>query len=412
MLILALFRTLFKWYMKGVFIMGEKKGTRRSNGEGTIYYNEKSKKWIGQFTANGKRKSIYGNTKREVLEKMHKNLVNIQENKFIDKSKLTITNVLDLMLEEEEKSNRISESTLVRKEATANIIKKMFIAEMPIQKVTALQINKCLLELVEYSNSYISKICMLLNNVFNKAMLLNIINLNPFSIKGNIIKPKSNTADKKIEAFTIEEQKKFLQQLKSKDYIYKDIFYVLIETGMRVGEVLALKREDIDFKQNIIHVRRTLTRDKKDVVKLGNKTKTYAGIRDIPMSAVVRNIIKNNNNINFLFLMPNGKFIPGTTINSHFKRICKDAHIRECIHEFERNGKTIHLKLSNVNTHMLRHTYATRCIEAGISPVVLQRLLGHKDIETTLNTYTSVFNAFKEEEIEKVNTYLKEMQIY
>lgn len=385
---------------------------RRSNGEGTIYYSEKLKKWVGQFTANSKRKSIYGNTKKEVIEKMHKNLVNLQENKFIDKSKLTISSILDLMLQEEEKSNRVSGNTLLRKEATAKIIKNMYIANMPIQKVTAIQINACLLDLVDYSNSYISKICMLLNNVFNKAMLLNIINLNPFSIKGNIIKPKSNNADKKVEAFTIEEQKKFLQQLKSRDYLYKDIFYILIETGMRVGEVLALKREDIDFRSNIIHVRRTLTRDRKDIVKLGDTTKTYAGIRDIPMSAVVKNILKNNNNINFLFLMSNGKFIPATTINSHFKRICKDAHIREYVHEFERNGKTIHLKLSRVNTHMLRHTYATRCIEAGISPVVLQRILGHSDIETTLNTYTSVFNAFKEEEIEKVNAYLKAIQIY
>jgi len=385
---------------------------RRSNGEGTIYYSEKLKKWVGQFTANSKRKSIYGNTKKEVIEKMHKNLVNLQENKFIDKSKLTISSILDLMLQEEEKSNRVSGNTLLRKEKTAKIIKNMYIANMPIQKVTAIQINACLLDLVDYSNSYISKICMLLNNVFNKAILLNIINLNPFSIKGNIIKPKSNNADKKVEAFTIEEQKKFLQQLKSRDYLYKDIFYILIETGMRVGEVLALKREDIDFKSNIIHVRRTLTRDRKDIVKLGDTTKTYAGIRDIPMSAVVKNILKNNNNINFLFLMSNGKFIPATTINSHFKRICKDAHIREYVHEFERNGKTIHLKLSRVNTHMLRHTYATRCIEAGISPVVLQRILGHSDIETTLNTYTSVFNAFKEEEIEKVNTYLTALQLH
>lgn len=385
---------------------------RRSNGEGTIYYSERLKKWVGQFTANSKRKSIYGNTKREVIEKMHKNLVNLQENKFIDKSKLTISAILDLMLQEEEKANRVSGNTLLRKEATAKIIKNMYIANMPIQKVTAIQINACLLDLVDYSNSYISKICMLLNNVFNKAMLLNIINLNPFSIKGNIIKPKSNNADKKVEAFTIEEQKKFLQQLKSKDYLYKDIFYILIETGMRVGEVLALKREDIDFKNNIIHVRRTLTRDRKDIVKLGETTKTYAGLRDVPMSAFAKGILRKNNNISFLFLMNNGKFIPATTINSHFKRICKDAHIREYIHEFERNGKVIHLKLSKVNTHMLRHTYATRCIEAGISPVVLQRILGHSDIETTLNTYTSVFNAFKEEEIEKVNTYLTALQLH
>jgi len=385
---------------------------RRSNGEGTIYYSERLKKWVGQFTANSKRKSIYGSTKREVIEKMHKSLVNVQENKFIDKSKLTISAILDIILQEEEKTNRISETTLLRKSETAKKIKSMYIADMPIQRVSAIQINDCLLELVDYSNSYISKICMLLNNVFNKAVLLNIISLNPFSIKGNIIKPKSNNADKKIEAFTIEEQKKFLQQLKNKNYLYKDIFYILIETGMRVGEVLALKREDIDFKNNIIHIRRTITRDKKDIVKIGDTTKTYAGIRDIPMSAMVRNVLKNNNNISFLFLMNNGKFISASTINSQFKRICKDAKIRESIYEFERNGKTIHLKISNVNTHMLRHTYATRCIEAGISPVVLQRILGHKDIETTLNTYTSVFNAFKEEEIEKVNTYLNALQLH
>ena len=54
---------------------------------------------------------------------------------------------------------------------------------------------------------------------------------------------------------------------------------------------------------------------------------------------------------------------------------------------------------------MLRHTFATRCIENGMSTVVLQKILGHKDIETTLNTYTSVFNKFKQDEIVKINDY-------
>ena len=88
---------------------------RRSNGEGTIYYSEKLKKWVGQFTANGKRKSIYGNTKKEVIEKMQKNLVNIQENKFIDKSKLTISAILDIMLQEEERSNKIRGNEITRR---------------------------------------------------------------------------------------------------------------------------------------------------------------------------------------------------------------------------------------------------------------------------------------------------------
>ena len=60
----------------------------------------------------------------------------------------------------------------------------------------------------------------------------------------------------------------------------------------------------------------------------------------------------------------------------------------------------------NISTHSLRHTYATRCIEAGMNAVVLQRLMGHTDVKITLNTYTSVFNEFKEDEINKVTKYI------
>ena len=58
---------------------------------------------------------------------------------------------------------------------------------------------------------------------------------------------------------------------------------------------------------------------------------------------------------------------------------------------------------------MLRHTYATRCIEAGMQAVVLQKLLGHSNIKTTLDTYTSVFNKFKEDEIDKFVNYISQL---
>lgn len=61
--------------------------------------------------------------------------------------------------------------------------------------------------------------------------------------------------------------------------------------------------------------------------------------------------------------------------------------------------------ITDITTHNLRHTYGTRCIEAGMAPVVVQRLMGHKDISVPLNTYTSVFDKFKESEIDKVNQY-------
>ena len=65
--------------------------------------------------------------------------------------------------------------------------------------------------------------------------------------------------------------------------------------------------------------------------------------------------------------------------------------------------------ITDISTHSLRHTYGTRCIESGMAPVVVQRLMGHKDIGVTLNTYTSVFDKFKENEIDKVNrSYMNE----
>lgn len=217
---------------------------------GTIYFNERLGKWVAQYTVNGKRKALYGNTRTEVTQKLQKNLVDIKENKYIDKSKISVSQLLDLILEEQEKSNILTENTLARNEQTIRVIKdSMYIAYMPIQKVNAAQINECLLDIAnekyktkdeyKYSNSYIEKIYMLLGTAFNKAMLLQILNVNPFSIKGNIIKPKSKRPDKKVDAFTLEQHKAFLNQLEKKEYKHKDIFYVLIETGMRVRRMFS-----------------------------------------------------------------------------------------------------------------------------------------------------------------------------
>ena len=61
--------------------------------------------------------------------------------------------------------------------------------------------------------------------------------------------------------------------------------------------------------------------------------------------------------------------------------------------------------ITGISSHSLRHTYGTRCIEVGMRAVALQRLMGHTDVSITLNTYTSVFNKYKESELEKVNNY-------
>lgn len=126
---------------------------------------------------------------------------------------------------------------------------------------------------------------------------------------------------------------------------------------------------------------------------MGDTTKTYASKRTVPIPDFLIPSIKEQlevakeNKDKY-----NDHYISHSVANSRLKRILKS---------------TLGMEAKDISTHSLRHTFATRCIEAGMSAVVLQRLIGHTDISITLNTYTSVFNRFKESELEKVMEYYK-----
>ena len=381
---------------------------RRGNGEGTIYYDKTRKKWAGYYTIDGKRKPIRGNTRKEVSEKLIDIQNSINKKTYIEKDHIKLIELVDYYIEEKLAMNKIQETSYKRDMAERNKINELYIGNMEIQKITIEDINTCLSTLTDRSNSSNEKLISILSSTFNKAVLLKKVPLNPFLLKGAIVRPKSKKSKKEVDSLTIEEQIKFINELNSKDYRYKNILLIAMYTGMRIGEILALEKDKIDIDKNIIHISKTLSKDKNDKVILNNKVKTYSGKRDIPIPSQLKELfleLVNNSKGGLLFLY-NDKLISPSTINSHFKRICKNANIRTKIYSFNRDGKKINLNTSNVNEHMLRHTYATRCIEAGMSPVVLQRLLGHKDISVTLNTYTSVLNKFKNDEIIKLDNYL------
>ena len=95
----------------------------------------------------------------------------------------------------------------------------------------------------------------------------------------------------------------------------------------------------------------------------------------------------DNNKDNLLFTSKNDTLVFTNNVNYRLKRILKAMGIE------------------GISSHSLRHTFGTRCIEAGMRAVAVQRLLGHKDVAVTLNTYTTIFDRYKEQEIEKLNEY-------
>ena len=119
------------------------------------------------------------------------------------------------------------------------------------------------------------------------------------------------------------------------------------------------------------------------------------------------------NRYGLIFIRNNGKLFEDGQINSAFKRICKNAGLRliQQKHKKTTASKGVHYvnyMSSDVNTHMLRHTFATRCIEAGVRIEVLQKLLGHSDIQTTINTYGKIYDYLSQSALSKYSNYMNE----
>ncbi len=385
---------------------------KRGNGEGTIFKREINGKtfWVTEYTiamydektGKRKRKTIYGKTRQDVKNKLEKVITELNTDTYVDKSKVKFKDIAEEFIETGYKLNKLKASSYRRKMLTLKEIQTHYIANMELQKITENDLKDFFVYITKYSNSVIAKIYGIVNQTFKIAVRRNIVRFNFLDDQIEFSIPYSNKKDKKISAFTIEEQQQFIKAIKEDTrYRYKYQFLLGLFTGMRMGEINALDINDIDFKNKLIHIRRTITRGLDERAMIGSYTKTKTGTRDIIMDNHVEHILKEylsstyyqENELHLLFCNSKKQCISTDTTNMMFKCLCEQYSIGK--------GYKLH-------QHMLRHTFATRCIESGMPANVLSKIMGHANVSTTLNVYCDVFDKFEKVHTDTSYLYLKE----
>jgi len=193
-----------------------------------------------------------------------------------------------------------------------------------------------------------------------------------------------------------------VQSGKIKDFLTNNIDYVNIGilisfyTGVRIGELCALKFSDISFETNTMHIDKTMQRiqnfkgDKNKTDVIISSPKSECSIREIPVPQfIIDLIIKNDLYRRDAYLLTGevARFIEPRTLENKFNKIASICNIE------------------NVTFHMIRHTFASDCIEAGVDAKSLSEILGHSSVNITLNRYVHSSMEIKKMNMEKLYSY-------
>ena len=301
-----------------------------------------------------------------------------------------------------------------------NTFGKRKIAEVKYSDV--LQFYTYLLEEEEIALATLDSVHCVLHPTFDFAVRDEIIRKNPSD--GVMAQLKRRYKDDKgvRHALTLEQQKAFMEALDDpRNFRWKPIFTVMLGTGCRVGEVIGLRWEDISFEDRMIDINHNVTyyARREGTFKCEFEVglpKTEAGRRRIPMLEPVYDAfleekkiqsdlgIKCDTVINgmsgFIFCNRFGTIHNPQALNRAIKRISDDYNARE-----ELRAKREHrppVMIPKFSNHVLRHTFCSRFCETETNIKIIQTVMGHKDIQTTMDIYAEVNEAAKKESFEKL----------
>ncbi|MCU7378956.1 site-specific integrase [Clostridiales Family XIII bacterium ASD5510] len=239
-----------------------------------------------------------------------------------------------------------------------------------------------------------------------------------------IVVPKDRAGDRRV--LTNEEQDRFLLHVREKNNWYEELYNIMFLTGMRIGEIGALRWGNIDYEKQLIFVEQSLSCQYEDGVKLMRFTspKTQNSIRTIPFFAETKRFLRKQqdkimlrrkelgerwrNTTEFddlVFYTSMGSPVARYNIQHDINNLVDEMNLM-AIEESRRTGKEPKV-MDRFHPHAIRHTFATRCFQKKMNPVVVQRMMGHANYNTTLS-YTHVMEDMQREVADQVGSFLSE----
>ncbi len=366
----------------------------------------KDGRYMGRFMYHGQAFTVYGEDPRKVKKELDNMRYEVEHNIYNKPSKLTVDRWFNEWIEVY-KIHTVKATTIDNYTKRYNRNIKKILGKKYMVDVRATDLQKILNDMSKnnLSAGNIHAVNVVLNGMFSQAYKNKLISENPVRF---ITEPKGRPP-KKRNALTRDEQELFMRYIKKHcPSIYK--YYALsLYTGMRLGEIGALRWDDVDFNNKVIHVRGTLVGWLKGTPAYITEPKTAASIRDIPMIEAAYNLLKLqkkeqletkirsggkwqpiNGLENLVFLAKDGQ-PRATTMISHEKN--------RVIEIIRRDG----YEMSDFPFHSLRHTFATRAIEGGMSPQTLKAILGHTNLSMTMDLYSHVMEDTKKSEMKKIS---------
>jgi integrase len=357
---------------------------RRGNGEGTIT-RRKDGRWEARYVVHTdrgvKRRVLYGKTRKEVADKLVKTLADRADGLVYDEENTTLGNYLDAWLKGSVRGS-VRESTFDRYEIAVRVHIKPALGRLKLKKLTPAHVQGFYRDRLDagFAPASVNKLHVVLHKALKQAVEWHMV---PRNVAG-LAKAPRPSATKEITPLSAEEARCLLEAAHG-DRL--EALYVLaVHTGMRQGELLALKWQDVDLENATLSVRRTITKSGGRLLLGEPKTRKSRRTIDLTEASVEtlrEHLARQTEEITILgdrykdaglvFTSEVGTLINPTNLRRRsFAPLLEKA------------------KAPRVRFHDLRHTCATLLFSRNVHPKEVQELLGHANISITLDTYSHV----------------------